>query len=264
MKKYFKIAGWIVFVIAIIWIMVEVKSAQENQIMQFPTILVDTPEGMVFLKNEDLVRRLKMKGIQIKNIQKKKINTALIEEIVSKMPEVESVKTFTQLDGNWTIKLKIRRPIARIFTRKGKSFYLDDKGKIMPLSPIYTARVIPINGYISLNASELKHQKVINNDSLKSISRLLQAYKISLYVCDNPFLYALISQIYVKQNGDFVIIPRVGGQKIIFGKVKNDTIVKQRFDKLKTFYREAMPIVGWRTYDKINLKYKQQIVCTKK
>lgn len=264
MKKYLRITGWVAFVIAIICSMSAVKNAQKKQLMQFPTILIDTPKGMVFLKNEDVVQRLKMKGIQIENIKKEAINTAFIEKIVRKMPEVESVKIFTQLNGNWTINLKLRRPIARIFTQKGKSFYLDEKGKIMPLSPIYTARVVPINGHIDLTSNELKQQKVINNTGLKSISRLAQAYLISHYVCDNPFLYALVSQIYVKQNGDFVISPRIGGQKIIFGKIKNDTIVKQRFDKLKLFYREAMPIIGWRTYDKINLKYKRQIVCTKK
>jgi len=264
MKKYLIIAAWSIFSISLLWAMYEVKVSQEHHIMHTPLILIDTPQEMVFLKQEDILYRLNTKGIKTEHVKKKEINTAYIEKIIEKMPEVETVKVYTELNGNWTIQLKIRRPIARIINNVGESFYLDDKGKTMPLSSIYTARVIPVNGFIGTKITHKPAKKIINNDSLKSISKLDQVYAITDYVCNDPFLFAQISQIFVEQNGDFVLIPRVGGQKIIFGKVENDTIVKNRFDKLKIFYQKAMPIAGWNTYSKINLKFKQQIVCTKK
>jgi cell division protein FtsQ len=264
MKKIIQYIAWILFFVLVILTMALAKNAQANLSMKTPQILFDVPKDMVFLKKEDVLNRFKLLGIQVDNVKKKEINTAYIEHILKTMPEVEAVKVYAELDGNWTIKLTIRRPIARIFNTKGESFYLDDKGKIMPLSKLYTARVTPVNGSIEVKNRHQTAKKIINNAPLKSISKLDQLYEISLYVCDDPFLDALISQIYVEPNGDFTLIPRVGEQKIIFGKVCNDSIVKTRFDKLKLFYQEAIPVVGWNTYSIINLKYKQQIVCTKK
>jgi cell division protein FtsQ len=62
--------------------------------------------------------------------------------------------------------------------------------------------------------------------------------------------------------GDKVIlIPRVGNQKIHFGRLVNST---KKLENLYQFYKQAMPIKGWQTYRDISLKYKNQIVCTKK
>jgi cell division protein FtsQ len=35
-----------------------------------------------------------------------------------------------------------------------------------------------------------------------------------------------------------------------------------KLENLKLFYQKALPKVGWERYSSINLKYKNQIVCT--
>jgi len=77
-------------------------------------------------------------------------------------------------------------------------------------------------------------------------------------------LQSLIGQIHRKHNGDFVLIPQVGGQKIVFGTAFSDLEVEEKFRKLKVFYKEAIPYEGWNTYEEISLKYNKQIVCKKK
>lgn len=264
MKKYLKIGAWLLGFIALIAMMIYAKETQGNQQVHPLDISIETPDEMVFLKEEDVIQRLKTRGIPFEHIRQKELNIAQIEHFVAAMPEVEHVDVFTNLNGHCFINIKIRRPIARIFNRYGESFYLDDQGKTMPLSQLYTANVLPVSGSISDRISAKSVDKIINNSSLKSISKLDETYLISNYVCHDPFLRAHITQMYVEKNGDFILIPRVGGQKIVFGKVKNDTIVPYRFDKLKLFYKKAMPIAGWNTYSIINLKFKEQIVCTKK
>ena len=39
---------------------------------------------------------------------------------------------------------------------------------------------------------------------------------------------------------------------------------EEKLANLKLFYEQAIPKVGWEKYSMINLKYKNQIVCTKK
>jgi len=40
--------------------------------------------------------------------------------------------------------------------------------------------------------------------------------------------------------------------------------IENKFEKLKIFYKEAIPYEGWSTYSEISLKYDKQIVCKKK
>jgi cell division protein FtsQ len=74
----------------------------------------------------------------------------------------------------------------------------------------------------------------------------------------------LIGQVYLEKNGDFILIPLLGDQKIIFGSAYSEQEIKEKFDRLKVFYEEAMPYEGWDKYDEISVKYEGQIVCRKR
>ncbi|MFN6085466.1 MAG: hypothetical protein ACK476_11145, partial [Fluviicola sp.] len=70
--------------------------------------------------------------------------------------------------------------------------------------------------------------------------------------------------VHRNQWGDFILIPQVGGHEIVFGTANSDRDVKEKFEKLKTFYKEGIPYEGWNKYSSINLKYKNQIVGKKR
>jgi cell division protein FtsQ len=53
-------------------------------------------------------------------------------------------------------------------------------------------------------------------------------------------------------------VPLIGDQKIILGNARR---LENKFDRLKTFYKKAMPYVGWQQYRSINLKFNGQVVC---
>ena len=71
----------------------------------------------------------------------------------------------------------------------------------------------------------------------------------------------MIEQIYVNQYEEFTLIPKVGRQKIIFGKYED---VEDKFNRLELFYAEGMSREGWQKYKTINLKYRRQVVCEKR
>jgi cell division protein FtsQ len=77
-------------------------------------------------------------------------------------------------------------------------------------------------------------------------------------------MYKLIGQIYLEKNGDFVLIPLVGDQKIVFGTANTDKEVAEKFNRLTTFYKEAISFEGWSKYSEITVKYEGQIVCRKR
>ncbi len=232
--------------------------------MLFPEIVVVNEGNNAFLMDKDVAERLKYNNIVLDGLQRKEINSNLIESIVLKMYEVKSASVHLNLDDTWRIRVELRQPIARIFNQQGESFYLDKDGKTMPLSPLYSARILPFTGNISDEMDFLSVDEIINSDSLKTLKLLPKIYFLSEYVCNNPFLSALIAQVDVEQNGDFVLIPIVGNQKIHFGSPYNKKVVEERFKKLQVFYKDALPYTGWDIYESISLKYRNQVVCKKR
>jgi cell division protein FtsQ len=263
-KKVLKIAAWVIFIALLGFAMQFAREKHADRLMQFPEIVIDSGADNAFLMVDDVVSRLKYKNVRLDNLKRKEINTDLIETIIEEMYEVQEASVHINIDDTWTVKMLLRRPVARVFNEKGESYYVDDQGKMMPTSLLYSAHVLPITGNIKDQLSDLSVEEIINNDSLKTRSLLPQIYYLSEYVCNDPFLSALITQATVDKNGDFVLTPIVGNQKIIFGRADNRKQVEERFKKLLVFYRDAMPYAGWSKYESINLKYKNQVVCKKR
>ena len=87
------------------------------------------------------------------------------------------------------------------------------------------------------------------------------AFKIARFVRQDKFLNAQIEQLFVNKELDWVLIPKVGNHTIVLGSAED---LEAKFKKLKLFYKKAMKNIGWDKYRTINLKYKNQVVCTKK
>lgn len=259
-KKWLKRVLWAIFAVGSLVILVLVQGAQKSMVVAKPEIVIHVDGENAFLTEDELYDRLKRKGFFAPGQKHKDLNVSGIETFIREMSEVKEVKVFTGIGERWTIEVLMRKPIARIFNKYGESFYLDQDGFVMKVSDLHTARQVVVTGYISDRINSISVPEIINNDSLKSIRKLDDVYRISSYVCKDPFLRSLVGQIHLKKNGDFVLIPLVGGQKIIFGSANSDVEVKDKFDKLMIFYKEAIPYEGWNKYDEISLKYDKQIV----
>jgi cell division protein FtsQ len=131
----------------------------------------------------------------------------------------------------------------------------------MPISDDFSAHVVTVNGFINETDLTKNVNTVINNDSLKTIEILDDLYAISNYVCSNKFFTSQITHIFVNNLKEFELSPRVGNQRIMFGKAEN---IAGKFKKLDVFYKEGISNAGWEKYDTINLMYKNQVVCSKR
>jgi len=264
LKKVLKIAAWVIFIAALGFTMKFTADRHENRVMKFPEIIIESNADNAFLMVDDVKERLKYKNIKLEQLKRNEINSDLIESIIMEMYEVQSACVHINLDDTWIVNMELRKPISRIFNKKGDSFYLDEHGKKMPISPLYSAHVLPFTGEIDEIFDGSNVQELINSESLKTQSLLPQMYYLSEYVCKDPFLSGLIAQVFVNKKGDFVLIPIVGNHKIIFGNADTRARVKEKFEKLLVFYRDALPYAGWSKYESINLKYKKQVVCKKR
>ncbi|OFZ08346.1 MAG: hypothetical protein A3D92_07255 [Bacteroidetes bacterium RIFCSPHIGHO2_02_FULL_44_7] len=264
MKRWIKISLSGLFAIGVTILGMSIRSHMAEQLVPEPEIIVRVEGENAFITGEEFLEHLRRERLFFAGQKRNQLKTAAIEAYIAGISQVKKVEVFQRIDGSWKIDIEMRQPVARIFNLYGESFYLDSEGNTFHTIPSHTARVLVFTGEIIDRLNSISVQEIINNDSLKSIRKLDDIYRISDYVCNDPVFHSLIGQVHLKKNGDFVLIPLVGDQKIIFGSAYSEKEVKEKFQKLKVFYKEAIPYEGWNTYTEISLKYRDQIVCKKK
>lgn len=263
-KQRLKIAGWFAFTLLVVVLLFFARKMQEEALVKKPVIAISVVDENAFLTENELYTRLQRNNLIYAGQQVKDLQPSAIEAFIRKMHEVESVDVFKKFGGEWTIKVKIRQPYARIFNRFGESFYVDSQGTTMDPSPNFTARVLVFSGNISDKSDTVTVAQINANTTLRKQRALDEIYRLAKAINEDPFLHAQIGQVHRDVWGDFILIPLIGNQSIIFGAANSDKDVREKLGKLKTFYLEGLPYEGWNRYISINLKYKNQIVCKKR
>jgi cell division protein FtsQ len=135
----------------------------------------------------------------------------------------------------------------------------------MPLAEHYTARVPVVNGYITESYSQFYNfsiPQIEKDSSLRAATVLDDIYEVADFIRNDSLLNSLVAQIYINSDREIELYPVVGDQKIIFGTSED---IGEKFEKLQIFYKEGLNSINdWNKYSVINLKYKDQVVCTKK
>ena len=178
------------------------------------------------------------------------INLDEIEGNIKANPYIASAKVFGDMNGVIHIEIEQREPVLRIINAGGQDFYVDREGLKMPVSSNFTANVLVANG----NINEFFNGRL---DTVRT--QLTQdLFETAIFIRSDTLWDAQIEQMYVAENKDIELIPRVGNQRIILGDA-DSLEVKMR--NLREFYKQAMPTVGWDAYKTINIKYTNQVVC---
>ena len=191
------------------------------------------------------------------------LNTGVIERSIRKQPYVAKVSVFENNEGTLFIDVRQREPLLRIINNKYESFYIDESGSLLPVNPNFSTRVLVANGFI--HDSYLKNPGYQVNilalsDSIYYDSLMTNLYKLAMYISHDTFLKAQIEQVYVNELGEFELIPRIGNHVILLGTADD---LDDKFRKLIVFYRQGLNKIGWNKYNIINIKYKNQVICSK-
>ena len=166
-----------------------------------------------------------------------------IERKIESLNYVQNAEVYINMEGMLHIDVIEKKAIVRVSPKIGNDFYMDAQGSIFALSNNYTKHLLVASGNIQDTAdyiSVLKLAKQISSDSLWS---------------------SQIMQIYIKENKEIELVPRVGNHKILFGDISD---VEEKLRRLYLFYKKGVNQVGWNDYEEINLKFKNQIVCVKR
>lgn len=255
-EKLLKIVRIVVWSLLLLGVFVMLGFSDKQQ-KEMPCINVDIrlkPEmEVLFTDWEDIAKIVTPDG-NVSSLQGKALSTfdvGQLEANLEESPYIRNAEVFTQMDGVLSIEVEQRQPIFRVFRQNSSGYYVDKEGRKMPLSSKYTARVMVLRGAIA--------EGYDGNDTIRS-ETLKQAFLLMTALNEKEFWRQQIDEVQVDLKGEFVLIPKVGDQRILLGSADN---LDEKLYNLRLFYKHAMNRVGWSTYKVINLKYSGQVVCEK-
>lgn len=218
-----------------------------------------------FVESSDIISMFKKNDVKILGYPFDSLNLTYMEEMLLKeQHSVKNAEIYASTDGILHVKLAQRNPILRIINNNKTSYYIDEEGALMRLSDKYASHVIIANGQIN-KAYDQWYKTDVSKAPAKDISRkdrlLYDLYTLAEFITADKFWSSQIQQIYVNSKNEFELIPMVGDHIIEFGTIEN---YKEKFRNLMLMYTQGFRSEGWNKYKKINLKYKNQVVCLKK
>jgi cell division protein FtsQ len=242
--KLRKEVRWLLLLLSLLIILGFSGNYYHNKICQKLHIQIDYNGGNFFLDEQDIQSLLDSSGREfLLNTPYRLINTKQLERRIKANPFVENCSISKKLNGELAVFVQIARPVARVLSPK-ESFYLDKKGKKIPLSKKYTPHCL----VLSLDDVYFDFK---TKESDKKLLALLN------FITSSESLSTQITQID-KKGENLSMYLLFSNAEIIFGDL-NDW--ESKLKKLEIVYRHILPRKGWNTYKKITLRYHQQVVC---
>ncbi len=202
-----------------------------------------------FIDDQDIVRLMQLDQENLKGAPISRINLKDIENKIKANKFVEDAELYSDIKGNLVVQATLRRPVARIVRQDGPDAYIAEDGTIMPVSEKFTSRVVVISGtYVKQFMSV---ENMFKHESGSELMTMLMTIR------KDDFWRAQIAQLDIDSKGRIFLLTQVGDQTIEFGQAEN---LNAKLKKLKIFYKEILPQMGWNKYNRISLEFEGQIV----
>lgn len=239
-KPYLRKSIYVLSLVVLGVLLVVLKNKQAGQVCEKVTIEIDAPAEKQLITQRlvnDKISEWYSGGLL--GTTQVNLSLPILEKQLERMPAVRNAEVSFDLRGELKLQIEQRIPVVRIMSSVDGQYYISKDFTKIPTLGTDVARVPIANGRLT-------------NAMIKKV------YTLSTYVQENAFMEALTEQIFVENNGDLVIIPKIKNQRIIIGNTEH---VEEKFSKLIQFYSDGLNYIGWDKYTTINLKYKNQIVC---
>lgn len=165
------------------------------------------------------------------------------------VPFLSNVTASVSISGKVVVQVDQRHPVARLFFGSYER-YIDREGKVIPTSDLGDCNVVVATGDF---VGRLTSDTVV--------AQINALWQVASFLDSHDEFGPLIDQLHVLRNGEILMVPKVGDQIIELGDASD---LNAKFVNLVAFYHNGMPRAGWHTYSRISLKFKDQVVCTKK
>jgi cell division protein FtsQ len=248
-RKILFVALWVAIGGGMLTLLIAAIGKQKKDHCKDYTISIKGVANNFFVDQKDVVKLLKTaaKG-DVKGQKKSSLNLQQMEQLLEKNVWIKDAELYFDNQEVLHVSVREREPVARIFTVTGKSYYIDQEEKRMPLSDKLSAKVPVFTGF---------PEKVLG----KRDSALLHDVKnTATFILNDPFWMAQVAQIDITADRNFEMVPVVGNHTVILGSGEN---IEQKFHRLFIFYKDVLSKTGFDKYKAINVQYTGQVVGVK-
>jgi cell division protein FtsQ len=213
---------------------------------------LDQVDGHQFLSRRDVTGYLTNEGSDpVIGETFDKIDFRQLEQRLKRHGLVKNCQVSRDLMGNLVVSIEQPRPVARLVNiNYNLSFvtgqYISEEGRFFPVSMNHTVRVPLLSG------SYFSKRTTLTDSSSRGLVELLTMIR------KDPFWQAQITEIDVSEKGAVTMWPTYGKHRIELGAPIN---LELKFKKLKLFYKSVLSVKGWKKYSRVNVQYRNQIVC---
>lgn len=179
---------------------------------------------------------------QIKGTPVHNLDTRKIEKYLSSISNFERVDCMINSDNHLLVEARPLEPVMRVFDA-GKSYYINREGKRIEAKAEFFTDVPVVCGSFNKKFTAKKVLPLVR------------------YLNSDPKLANIVSMIVARDERNLILVPRIKGHVINFG---DTTRMQEKSRNLFLFYRKVMPHKGWMEYDTISVKFRNQIVATRR
>jgi len=171
------------------------------------------------------------------------VSTRQMEEVLHQNPFVAGVQCYKTQNGHVVIRLEQRKPVLHIMTQTGEQYYIDREGNILP------------------HVARLKGNLLVATGKISRMYARKRLAPIATLISDDRFWQEQTVQLNVLDDGTLELVPRVGDHVVYLGQ---PVAVDRKLARLRKFYKYGLSHAGWNRYERINVEFDNQIVCTKR
>ncbi len=254
-KKVRNVLIWSTLVIGIavlLFISVRRKATIEVEEVVVDIIGIHGNERLISEKEiKTLIR--KAAGTEIKGRNMRKLPLRKIEAAINRDKRIQRADVYIDSKNRLHVRVEQKVPLMRVIETTGEQYYIDKSGARVPVTMGSAVRVPLVTGMRDTFASDFLERK--------QPSRLRDVFHVVHFISKDAFLSALVEQIHVSADStqDLIIVPKIGREHVVFGDASE---MEDKFDKLKIFYRDGLPRLGWNRYKQLNVKISGQVVGT--
>lgn len=173
------------------------------------------------------------------------INLDSIERLLSGIDKIESVSVNTLTDGRVLIDVWPMQPVARIFDDfDGTSYYINRSGKRILADARYHLNVPVVHGCF-------KDSSFTPRDILPLVD----------YISSDSSWCDAVSMIKVDSPRDVILVPVIRGHVINLGSPDN---LHDKLRRIQAMYTKVLSVKGWEFYDTLSVKWRGQVVATRR
>lgn len=187
----------------------------------------------------DMLRRYPEK---IVGMPVNRVNTLGVERYIMSLNNFEDVRCYITTQGYLEIKIQPMVPEIRVFDGN-RSYYVNKDGKHISSNAEFYADVPVVSGRFSRSFTPREVLPVVR------------------FVQRDSLLRQLVTMVVANDRDNILLIPRLTGHVINLGDTSR---LKEKRRAILTAYRNILPYKGWNTYDTISVKFRGQIVASRR